>query len=91
MLQCPTRNAAIPKSPGLHTQSASGLELASLLGYDVEKVPVLHDPGHAGLPVLDLLQSISENAATAPAWSMREPSFYPAWVDKDEDCPPLLN
>ena len=40
---------------------------------------------------LDLLQSISENAATAPAWSMREPSFYPAWVDKDEDCPPLLN
>lgn len=40
---------------------------------------------------LDLLQSISENAATAPAWSKREPSFFPAWVDKDEDCPPLLN
>lgn len=40
---------------------------------------------------LDLLQSISENAATALAWSKREPSFFPAWVDKDEDCPPLLN
>lgn len=40
---------------------------------------------------LDLLQSISENAATAPGWSSREPSFFPAWVDKDEDCPPLLN
>lgn len=40
---------------------------------------------------LDLLQSISENAATAPGWSRHEPSFFPAWVDKDEDCPPLLN
>lgn len=39
----------------------------------------------------DLLQSISENAATAPAWSKREPSFYPAWVDKDDDGPKLLN
>lgn len=39
----------------------------------------------------DLLQSISENAATAPAWSKREPSFYPAWVDKDDAGPKLLN
>lgn len=39
----------------------------------------------------DLLQSISENAATAPAWSRREPSFYPEWVDKDDDTPKLLN
>jgi hypothetical protein len=38
----------------------------------------------------DLLQSISENAATARAWSTREPSFYPAWVDKDDE-PKLLN
>ncbi len=39
----------------------------------------------------DLLQSISENAATAPGWSKREPSFYPAWVDKDDDEPKRLN
>jgi hypothetical protein len=30
----------------------------------------------------DLLQSISEAAATAPGWSSREPSFYPEWVEK---------
>lgn len=30
-----------------------------------------------------LLQSISEAAATAPGWSRREPSFYPEWVDKE--------
>ena len=36
-----------------------------------------------------LLQSISENAATAPGWSGREPCFYPAWVDKiDSDALP---
>jgi hypothetical protein len=29
-----------------------------------------------------LLQSISEAAATAPGWSIREPSFFPQWVDK---------
>lgn len=29
-----------------------------------------------------LLQSISEAAATAPGWSNREPTFFPAWVDK---------
>jgi hypothetical protein len=31
----------------------------------------------------DLLQSISEAAATAPGWSTREPSFYPEWVEKE--------
>jgi hypothetical protein len=31
----------------------------------------------------DLLQSISEAAATAPGWSMQEPSFYPEWVDQE--------
>lgn len=30
----------------------------------------------------ELLQSISEAAATAPGWSSREPSFYPEWVEK---------
>jgi hypothetical protein len=30
----------------------------------------------------DLLQSISEAAATAIGWSNREPTFYPEWVDK---------
>lgn len=30
-----------------------------------------------------LLQSISEAAATAPGWSTREPSFYPEWVEKE--------
>ncbi|MEQ7873151.1 hypothetical protein ABDK56_03985 [Sphingomonas sp. ASV193] len=29
-----------------------------------------------------LLQSISENAATAPGWSSREPVFWPEWVEK---------
>jgi hypothetical protein len=29
-----------------------------------------------------LLQSISEAQATAPGWSIREPVFFPQWVDK---------
>ncbi|MEZ0495367.1 hypothetical protein [Sphingomonas sp. IW22] len=42
----------------------------------------------AALPTLHpdlrrrLLQSISEAAATASGWSARQPSFYPAWVEK---------
>lgn len=31
----------------------------------------------------DLLQSISEAAATAPGWSTRAPSFFPEWVEKE--------
>ena len=31
-----------------------------------------------------LLRSITESAATAPGWSVREPSFLPEWVDKVE-------
>lgn len=31
-----------------------------------------------------LLQSISEAAATASGWSNRQPSFFPAWVEKVE-------
>lgn len=30
----------------------------------------------------ELLQSISEAAATAPGWSNRAPQFYPDWVEK---------
>ena len=30
-----------------------------------------------------LLQSISEAAATAPAWSVREPCFFPEWVEQE--------
>ena len=29
-----------------------------------------------------LLQSITENAATAAGWSLREPAFWPEWVEK---------
>ena len=30
-----------------------------------------------------LLQSLSESAATAPAWSDRAPSFYPEYIEKE--------
>ncbi len=30
-----------------------------------------------------LLHSISEAAATAPAWSTREPCFFPEWIEKE--------
>ena len=33
----------------------------------------------------DLFLTITESAATAPGWSRREPSFYPEWIDLDED------
>ncbi|HYZ49224.1 MAG TPA: hypothetical protein VE567_10065 [Sphingomonas sp.] len=33
----------------------------------------------------DLLLTISESAATAPGWSRREPSFYPEWIDLDQE------
>jgi len=32
-----------------------------------------------------LLQSISEAAATAPAWSGRAPGFFPEWIDTEAD------
>lgn len=35
-----------------------------------------------------LLQSISEAAATAPGWSKRPPSFFPEWVEKVESVSP---
>jgi hypothetical protein len=33
----------------------------------------------------DLLNSIPEAAATAPGWSLREPSFVPDWIELDEN------
>jgi hypothetical protein len=33
----------------------------------------------------DLFLTITESAATAPGWSRREPSFYPEWIDLDQD------
>jgi hypothetical protein len=44
----------------------------------------------AALPIIRpeqrklLLQSLSEAAATAPGWSMREPTFYPEFVENAE-------
>ena len=44
----------------------------------------------AALPVIRplqrklLLQSLSEAAATAPAWSDRQPSFYPEYIEDVE-------
>ncbi|MBC2670550.1 hypothetical protein ACFOON_10655 [Novosphingobium piscinae] len=45
--------------------------------------------GAAALPQIrpalrkELLQSISEAAATAPGWSDTAPSFFPEWVEKE--------
>jgi hypothetical protein len=38
-----------------------------------------------------LLQSISEAAATASGWSNRQPSFFPAWVEKVDSSAALPN
>ncbi|WP_375398517.1 hypothetical protein [uncultured Sphingomonas sp.] len=38
-----------------------------------------------------LLQSISEAAATASGWSNRQPSFFPAWVEKVDTGASLPN
>jgi hypothetical protein len=38
-----------------------------------------------------LLQSISEAAATASGWSNRQPSFFPAWVEKVDNSAALPN
>ncbi len=60
-----------------------------LLGADVRPWLPAAFCGAAALPQIRperrkaLLQSISEAAATAHAWSTREPSFYPEWVEKD--------
>lgn len=43
-------------------------------------LPQIHPDRRRGL-----LQSLSEAAATAPAWSDREPAFYPERIDDDRD------
>lgn len=46
--------------------------------------------GAASLPLIHprqriaLLKSLSENAASASAWSEREPMFFPDWIERDE-------
>lgn len=60
-----------------------------LLGPDVRPWLPSAFCGAAALPQIrpglrkQLLQSISEAAATAPGWSAAAPSFYPEWVDKE--------
>ena len=53
--------------------------------------------GAAALPHLhpelrrNLLQSISEAAATASGWSNRQPAFFPHWVEKVDSSAALPN
>ncbi|TPG15707.1 hypothetical protein [Sphingomonas oligophenolica] len=53
--------------------------------------------GAAALPHLhpelrrNLLQSISEAAATASGWSHRQPAFFPNWVEKVDSSAALPN
>lgn len=60
-----------------------------LLGPDVRPWLPAAFCGAAALPQMrptlrkDLLQSISEAAATAPGWSDTAPSFFPEWVEKE--------
>ncbi len=60
-----------------------------LLGTDVRRWLPSAFCAAAALPHIrperrrNLLQSISEAAATAPAWSIREPSFFPEWVEAE--------
>lgn len=60
-----------------------------LLGPDVRPFLPSAFCAAAALPMIPpdrrkhLLQSISEAAATAPAWSVRAPAFYPEWIEKD--------
>jgi len=39
----------------------------------------------------NLLQSISEAAATAAGWSNRQPAFFPHWVEKVEPAAPMAH
>ncbi len=60
-----------------------------LLGPDVRPWLPAAFCGAAALPQIrpthrkQLLQSISEAAATAPGWSDAAPKFYPEWVEKE--------
>ncbi|WP_114521229.1 hypothetical protein [Altererythrobacter sp. ZODW24] len=60
-----------------------------LLGADIRPWLPSAFCGAAALPQIrpdrrkDLLQSLSEAAATAPGWSDREPSFYPEFIEAE--------
>lgn len=60
-----------------------------LLGADVRPFLPSAFCAAAALPMIrperrkQLLQSLSESAATAPAWSERAPSFYPEFVEAE--------
>lgn len=41
-------------------------------------------PSHDPMRRKQLLETIPEAAAVAPGWSIREPVFYPEWVEKCE-------
>lgn len=73
----------------LSTFSAFRFLYERLLGPDVRPFLPSAFCAAAALPQIrpgrrkNLLQSISEAAATAPAWSLRAPCFYPEWVEKE--------
>jgi hypothetical protein len=73
---------------GLNSFSAYRFLYERLLGSEIRPWLPSSFCGAASLPHLsperrkNLLQSISEAAATAPGWSPRQPFFFPEWVDK---------
>ena len=73
----------------LSTFSAFRFLYERLLGPDVRPFLPSAFCAAAALPQIrpgrrkNLLQSISEAAATAPGWSLRPPCFYPEWVEKE--------
>ena len=73
----------------LHGFSAYRFLYERLLGADVRPWLPAAFCGAAALPQIrperrkQLLQSLSEAAATAPGWSARAPSFYPEYVEAE--------
>ena len=73
----------------LHSFSAFRFLYERLLGPHVRPWLPAAFCGAAALPQIrpalrkQLLQSISEAAATAPGWSSAVPCFYPEWVEKE--------
>jgi hypothetical protein len=73
----------------LATFSAFRFLYERLLGPDVRPFLPSAFCAAAALPQIrpdrrkNLLQSISEAAATAPGWSLRPPCFFPEWVEKE--------
>ncbi len=75
---------------GLYSFSAYRFLYERLLGSKIRPWLPSSFCGAAALPHLlperrkNLLQSISEAAATAPGWSPRQPFFFPEWVEKEK-------